>query len=1141
MHPKAVHLVTPGGLDAVACQLVCNLGTLTIVSVYIHPDASVSPAALETFLCNIPRPCVVGGDWNAKHSTWGDHRNDARGEALEAAVDAAQMVVLNNGNYTRVDARRSASAIDVTLASADISLLFEWETLDHPYGSDHLPISFGTTSIYSNVTLPAINYKKLDWAVYEDLVEEAVSRNRNPTYEEFYETVKTSLERACPPPRPLRTTKKVPLPFWDDDLNEAKSECRQKFSVWRLSLDYEAYQDYAAAEKRFKDLVKSKRTQSWRSKCDTLDSQTSANDLFVLAKRYKGRATGRQQALRDERILEEVLDRLAPPSTKPPPPPEVVCDCGKHDGQQYFSIHDLQTVLKQGKDTAPGADDVNYSAIRKLPFNAQVTLVQIYNQIYEAGVIPESWKVFKIIPILKPEKPADDSKSYRPIALASCFRKTYESMIKEKLEWYLEHNNILPDTICGFRKGKGTMDALHLLVEEVHTAFSRNEHVAMCSIDIQSAYDNVQIPILLQEFREIGVEACLIKALHGLFGERILSASLDNVTILVRVTWMGLPQGSPLSPLCFNVVVRKPMEPTPASAIKIDFADDMTVAVRGVQVEDSVSTLQAALDEVVHMLKELGLEVSPPKCAAMVFSKRCLSDVPELYINGATVEYKDCITLLGINLTPSLSWASQIRRVKRRTSVYVNFMRSVAAQRWGSHPSAMLAIYKACVRSIIDYGSIFFGEAPERELIQLDRIQWNCLRIALGSTKTTHTGSLETMSGVMPLGLRRQTLLAKFVNRRFSLEQWHQRHVAPVLEGELPPSFIRKMIIQFRVYAGLLTTVNNLPCFLYPASSRQQIISIDFSVQTAIQGQPVSRIPRIVEDIISQKYSSSIVFATDGSKDEDHCGYAVVDGNLQIVKQIKLPNTASIFLAEGLAIRQAVYHIAQHPGREFLILSDSLSNLNSLNNRRLQGTTPIPWFDIRNRIIQLEQQGKTVSLMWVPAHRNVALNEAADAAAKLACIEGDPETYQLNSLDISYPGRAKAMQQWQSDWNNGNKGRFCHGIVQSVQTTPWFHGTNLPRREIVILSKFISNHSRIATHLKRNNIIDDDTCECGVGVASPNHLLFTCDLYEDFRGELWRRLIRAGIAPDLEKILKSKNLELYKCLAKFIMISNIDM
>ncbi|EDS36347.1 predicted protein [Culex quinquefasciatus] len=320
-----------------------------------------------------------------------------------------------------------------------------------------------------------------------------------------------------------------------------------------------------------------------------------------------------------------------------------------------------------------------------------------------------------------------------------------------------------------------------------------------------------------------------------------------------------------------------------------------------------------------------------------------------------------------------------------------------------------------------------------------------------------------------------------------------------------------------------------------------QLYHSGYLPELAIRGEPVSRIPRIVEGIISQKYQNSIVFATDGSKDEDGCGYAVVDGSFQIVKQIKLPKTVSVFLAELLAIRQAVQHIAQHPGREFLILSDSLSSLSSLHNRSLQGTTPIPWFDVRNHIMQLEQAGKTVSLMWVPAHRNVTLNEAADAAAKLACKEGEPETYQLNSWDISYPSRVKALHQWQNNWDNGDKGRFCHGILPRVSTTPWFYETEFSRREIVILSKFISNHSRIATHLRRNNIIDDDTCECGLGAATPNHLLLTCDLYEDFRGELWRKIIRTGILPDLEVILKSKNFELYKCLAQFIIMSNIDM
>lgn len=947
LQPKTFALAVPASMEAVAVQLQCNLGNLTVVSAYVHPHSTILQAELEAFLESIPHPCVIGGDWNAKHPLWGDHRQDARGDLLQSALDYSNLVVLNTGGYTRYDVHRSPSAIDITLASADISLYFDLQILDHPHGSDHIPISFGTATIIPEINLQqAVNYRRIDWDSFVGRVEDSIAAYPGVLdYGSFFQIIWENLTMSSPSPR-NRSNRNVPLPYWCEELKVALENSREKFKAWRRSLAYSAYEEYKQAEDNFKKLVKSKRKESWKAHCDTLNSQTSVNDLWRWAKRYKGRIAGPQQQLRCEHKLEEVLDRLAPPYTETAPLEESQCDCNYHAqrGAGYFSIHDLQPAFKQGKDSAPGMDGICYSVLNHLPFNGQVTLLGIYNAIFESGTIPEAWKTFKIIPILKPGKPSDDSKSYRPIALASCFRKTYENMIKEKIEWFLEHNRLLPESICGFRKGRGTMDALHILINEIQSAFHNNQHVILCSVDVQSAYDNVHISLLIKELREIGISECLVKAVHGLFSERKISASIDNKNYIERTTWIGLPQGSPLSPLCFNILISKLMETQTGGPIKVGFADDMSIVVRGADLRGSVRTMQAAVNEMVDGLHSVRLEVAPSKCSAMVFSKRALECHYPLYINDSIVDYEDSIKLLGLHLTTTLSWGKQINYIKQRTSLYTNFMRSVAGQDWGAHPSALLAIYKTCVRSVLDYGSIFFGNATGKELITLDRIQWNCIRIILGSTKTTHTGSLEVMSGLLPLQLRRERLASKFVNRRFSLEPWNEWFVKPVVEGRAGQSIIGRLILSYRGFTGPIATIQILPCFQFNPEERHRILSVDLSVQKLMEDRPTVHIAEQVDTLIRTKYPDTILLATDGSKCAAGCGYAVVNHEGEPLSRTKLPVMVCIYHAELLAILKALFHIEQHQGRRFVIVSDSLSSLKSLSNRRLQPNVPLIWY-----------------------------------------------------------------------------------------------------------------------------------------------------------------------------------------------------
>src|SRR6218665_1583309 len=68
---------------------------------------------------------------------------------------------------------------------------------------------------------------------------------------------------------------------------------------------------------------------------------------------------------------------------------------------------------------APGEDTIPSEILAQLPHPSLLALLELFNRVWANGVLPVSWKNSIVVPILKPQKPAHEGSSYRPIALTS--------------------------------------------------------------------------------------------------------------------------------------------------------------------------------------------------------------------------------------------------------------------------------------------------------------------------------------------------------------------------------------------------------------------------------------------------------------------------------------------------------------------------------------------------------------------------------------------------------------------------------------------------------------------------------------------------------------------------------------------------
>ena len=92
------------------------------------------------------------------------------------------------------------------------------------------------------------------------------------------------------------------------------------------------------------------------------------------------------------------------------------------------------------------------------------------------------------------------------------------------------------------------------------------------------------------------------------------------------------------------------------------------------------------------------------------------SSDPELVIDGQPIEVAEEVKFLGLLWDSKMTFAPHIRELKKKCTKSLNLMKVVAHTKWGGDRVTLLRLYRALIRSQLDYGSIVYGSANKSEL-----------------------------------------------------------------------------------------------------------------------------------------------------------------------------------------------------------------------------------------------------------------------------------------------------------------------------------------------------------------------------------------------------------------------------------------
>ena len=148
----------------------------------------------------------------------------------------------------------------------------------------------------------------------------------------------------------------------------------------------------------------------------------------------------------------------------------------------------LKHSIKKSHNSPAGLNEIHYDFHKKLTEESLKFLLKIFNKIWTEGNFPDM-ETNHNSTNSQTKTDSSDPQNYRPIPLTTCFCKTIERMINNRLIWHLESNNLISNLQCGLWSKKGTIDHLICLKTSIREAFIKSERLIAIFFNLVNAYD----------------------------------------------------------------------------------------------------------------------------------------------------------------------------------------------------------------------------------------------------------------------------------------------------------------------------------------------------------------------------------------------------------------------------------------------------------------------------------------------------------------------------------------------------------------------------------------------------------------------------------------------------------------------------
>ena len=396
---------------------------------------------------------------------------------------------------------------------------------------------------------------------------------------------------------------------------------------------------------------------------------------------------------------------------------------------------------------ATGVNNISSKLLRIAQPVVTQPLTTLINMSLEHSTFPDALKKAQVVPIHKKNSILEKG-NYRPVSVLHTISKLFERAINSQLA---EHFN----SLAAFRSGYGCQSTLLRIIEDWKKALDANKYVGAILMDLSKAFDCLPHDLLLLKLREYGLSTSAINLVQSYLSNRSQCVKLGSVTSTYESIFKGVPQGSILGPVLFNIFINDIFIFVKNSTI-YNYADDNTLSdanenpdlVRKHLIEDS--------NILIDWFKFNRMQANPEKFQAIAIGQRSAKELDSFTLNNVNIPCENEVKLLGVTIDFKLNFNSHISNICKKASKQLNCLKRI-----GKYLTRLgkLTIHHSFILSNFNYCPLTWHFCSVTNTNKVERIQERALRFIYDDHSSSYEDLL-SKSNLPSLKLRRIRFIA---------------------------------------------------------------------------------------------------------------------------------------------------------------------------------------------------------------------------------------------------------------------------------------------------------------------------------------------------------------------------------------------